>query len=411
MSSIAGILRRDGRPIPKKWETMLEEALAIRSNKGARRFEDNIEIGVGALHILILTTAEISKTEGIRVVDGEVDGECAMATWNQETLELAVLRRGIGQKPLYMLDLGEAGDGVVFCSIPTPLTKIASELGLSNTQLCSGVQQYLQLGFVTGGHSLLSPVKTVPIIHESKTQHCKLVPSTIETSKSPADDLLSLLAQLGQPFADTTLLSKVWMYRAARVNGEQWCDGIPDNAQRLAKTLKLSRWKQMLSQFPKQAQAKDWSKFGIASVDSVFDFAMIERLTGQRYETHFCPMFDGSIEQQLASYDKTVRVPDAIARGMDAAAAIARIEMSIDVSQASHELNSYPLSLWFESSQSTLGQLAGDTLLSANAFSDLPIDSELVKSMFDSHQDGSADHAEQLFALLTLALWRKQALA
>ena len=68
-----------------------------------------------------------------------------------------------------------------------------------------------------------------------------------------------------------------------------------------------------------------------------------------------------------------------------------------------------PLTNWFRSDQSGLGQLAGDVLLTKDAFSGLSVDSKLVATMFDEHRRGRRNHEHKLFALLTLALWCQQA--
>jgi len=54
MSGIAGILRRDGRPIPEKWVQWLEVSIAQRGADGAGKFQDSIEIASGRLEIVLL---------------------------------------------------------------------------------------------------------------------------------------------------------------------------------------------------------------------------------------------------------------------------------------------------------------------------------------------------------------------
>lgn len=402
MSGIAGILRRDSRPIPERWITLLETTLSGES----WRYEDSAEIASGRLDLLLFSSSGLVEEESgfVRVVDGEY----AEAVWDRSLLELTLIRRGSGQKQLYMLDLDEAGDGVVFCSNPMPLIKIANELELKNDDVLSATQQFLQLGFVTGEHTLLSPVQSVPLHFEKVVTKYERLLVEYERSSSASEDVISLVAQIGQPFADFTLLSRLWLYKSARRVSDTIYEGLPDSTNRVKQIQKLSRWQGMLSQLPKQSYAKDWTKFGITSADTIFNSEMIERLTGQRYETPFCPEYSGSIEEQLFSYDQEIRNPDAVLRGMAAAATIARVELQIGICN-SNELKPYPLASWLRSPQSSLGQLIGDSLNSENAFDNLPVDREIVVKLYESHLTESADYTTELFALLTLDQWAQQA--
>jgi len=214
MCGIAGICRRDGRPIPEHWITLLDESISQRGPDGAGRFHDTfdgVEIvllhrrlsvidhqGGGQpmvsyvedspekamvfngciynnhalrneLHALGNTfESDHSDTEtlfkayqqwGVDCTD-HLDGMYAVAIWDRKTVQLSLLRDPYGQKPLYVLHLGEAGDGCVFCSNPAPLQTIAGELGLSNLST-SGLQRYLQLGYLTSSDTLIEPVKCV----------------------------------------------------------------------------------------------------------------------------------------------------------------------------------------------------------------------------------------------------------
>ena len=64
-----------------------------------------------------------------------LDGMYAVAIWDRRTCQLSLFRDPYGQKPLYILDLGEAGEGCIFCSNPEPLQTIATELGLTNISI------------------------------------------------------------------------------------------------------------------------------------------------------------------------------------------------------------------------------------------------------------------------------------
>ena len=407
MSGIAGILRRDGRPISEKWVSLLENTLNIRSSGMTWRFEDSADIDTGTLELILLQKG-VGPVPGPMVADGDMETECVAAIWNKETLELKLIRRGIGQKPLYLLDLGDAGDGVVFCSNPLPLIQISREVELKEANLLSAVQQYLQLGFVTGEHSLLHNVQSVQLQSTNQiVEHTHPLQST-GTTQSPAEDLIALVDQLGQPFADASLLSRLWLYRSAKEQSNTIIDGLIIQSERLRRTQSLARWHQLLSHVPKQTQARDWSKFGITSIDAVCDVSLIQQLTEHELLHPYRPEYSGSMEEQLKQYDKAVRVPDSIIRGMDGAAAEASIELQINPTENQLEVTPFPLASWLRSPQSSIGQLAGDILTSQNAFDGIPICNDEVTLLFDSHRNKSNDYSNQLFTLLTLALWNQR---
>ena len=434
MSGIAGILRRDGRPIPEKWVKWLEEAISQRGSDGAGKFQDAIEVSTGTLEIVLLHqqmgSNDISQPivferddeyTAVVVIDGPaecaprslpisfpVDVPYAAAWWDANDLQLHLIRGGSGQKPLYMLDLGEAGDGIVFCSVPTPLNTISRELALSTEMPVSAVQQYLQLGFVTGDLNLISPVRVVPLSTDSR-----LTPSTNQTpiqhalvgSPSPASDLLELVSQLGQPFADSTLLSRLWTYKEERNQTSVIRHGLVGNTSVVQRAKSLASWHGIQSVLPGQTVARDWVKFGITTVHALCPFTMIEQITGHEYQSPYSPHFDGSIETQLAEFDATCRTPDSVLRGVDAAAMVADVEVCVDGDSKPYSFQPIPIATWFRSEQGDLGQLAGDVFTSTNAFDQMPIEQSIVEKLFEDHRSGRASHEEVLFALLTLALW------
>lgn len=434
MSGIAGILRRDGRPIPEKWVKWLEQAISQRGSDGAGKFQDAIEISTGTLEIVLLHqqmgTNDISqpivleqddKHLAALVIDGPadcasrslpisfpVDVPYAAAWWDANDLQLHLIRGGSGQKPLYMLDLGEAGDGIVFCSVPTPLNAIASELALGNGMPVSALQQYLQLGFVTGDHNVISPVHIV-----QTSADLRLSPSTNQTpihftlagSPSPASDLQELVAQLGQPFADVALLSRLWTYKEERNRASVIQHGLVLDTSRAVQAKSLASWHAITSILPGQTAAKDWVKFGITTVDAVCPFALIEKITGHEYQSPHAPQFDGSIEEQLGEFDAMCRIQGSVLRGVDAAAMAADVEVCVDGDSKPYSFDPIPLATWFRSEQGDLGQLAGDIFTSPNSFENLPIEQSVVEKLFEDHRSGRASHEAVLFALLTLALW------
>jgi len=220
MCGIAGICRRDGRPIPQHWVRMLDESITMRGPDASGRFHDQIAAGNGTVEILMLhrRLSVIDKAGGgqpmiwgnpdsdvpevamvfngciynnsrLRVqlqaqgasfrsdhsdtetlleaykqwgedVPRHLDGMYAVAIWDRRTMQLSLFRDPYGQKPLYILDLGDAGEGCVFCSNPAPLQTIAKELGLDK-MTTGALQRYLQLGYITGTDTLMEPVVCV----------------------------------------------------------------------------------------------------------------------------------------------------------------------------------------------------------------------------------------------------------
>ena len=434
MSGIAGILRRDGRPIPEKWVNWLEHAIAQRGSDGAGKFQDAIEISTGTLEIVLLhqqmgvsantQPSVFERDDGHMssvVTDGPVgciptslpitfpkDVTFAAAWWDASSLQLHLVRGGSGQKPLYSLDLGEAGDGIVFCSVPTPLLAIARELNLGNEMSVSSVQEYLQLGFVTGENSMISPVKAVATAGDSRLSPVRNqtpIHHSIAGSPSPASDLQQLVSQLGQPFADSTMLSQLWTYQSERNNTRAIKHGLALDITRVQRAKSLASWHGLKSVLPGQSAAKDWVKFGITTVDAVCQFAMIEHITGHEYESPFVPQIDGSVEEQLAAFDAACRTPDKVLRGVDAAAVVACTEVHVDDVSAPYTFDPIPLATWFRSEQGDLGQLAGDVFTSSDAFDNSPIERLGVETLFDNHRNNRGSYEEVLFALLTFALW------
>lgn len=345
MSGIAGILRRDGLPVSENWVNYLEQSL-MQCGGIPHRFEDSIAVQSGDLHVILLgsgtgpgpgpSTGPGTVPSPI-VVEGDLAGECASAIWKPETLELELGRRGTGQKPLYWLDLDEAGDGFVFCSNPLPLLRIARELDLPNDFLSKGVQEYLQLGFVPEGGALLLPVCSLPIQISEGEQLQSVSSIECPSSTTTAQDVITLVQIMGMPFADRSLLSTLWQYRESKQLGLPVVDGV-----------------------------------GVSSRNS----HTVDREASRRI-------------------------------ALNAIATHVGVELTITTNETQIKPVTFPLATWFRSPQSNLGQLLGDTLHTQDVFAGLPIEQKDVAMLHDAHMQGE-NHTEQLFALLTLALWRKQ---
>jgi hypothetical protein len=348
MSGIAGILRRDGGPVPEKWGNLLEQSL-MQGGGIPFRFEDSIPVEHGDLHICLLSG---SGTGPDTIVDGDLGGECSYALWNEETLELELGRKGTGQNSLYWFDLAEAGDGLLFCTNPLPLLKIARELELHSENLSRGIQEYLHYGFVAEGSELLSPVCSMPIQNVSQTSTTMKSTLHCDFSTTVADDVQTLVNILGTPFADADLLSTLQQYRYAKEIGCEVTDGL-------------------LVPEPKR---------------------VFERVLPTMTE-----------DKQVVSQRNTARRVE-----LGAIARYVGVDLIISENYEKLEPISFPLASWLRSPQSKLGQLACDTLHSPDAFGNLPIDQKECAMILDAHLDGEADNSREVFPLLTLALWSGQ---
>jgi hypothetical protein len=346
MRGIAGILRRDGGPVPQKWGKILEQYLLIGGTL-TYRFEDTVPIEHGDLHILLLSGSVFGSDP--KAVDGDVEGESAYARWNEETLELELGRTGSGQKSLYWLDLAEAGDGLLFSTNPLPLLVIARELELLNDAILEGVHRYMRDGFVLEGGGLLAPIYSMPIQHNRANTQTTTTTLQCDFTTTPAEDVQTLVHILGTPFANPDLLSTLQQYRYAKETGCSLVDGL-----------------------------------------------VIEQ------STHFLDRVMQSKKEveQLELHRKAARRIE-----LGAVARYVGIDLKISAEAERVKPLAFPLAAWLRSSQSQLGQLAGDTLHLPNVFGSLPVDQNECIEKLNAHQTGEKDNSSELFTLLTLALW------
>lgn len=589
MCGIAGICRRDGRPIPEHWVALLDDSIASRGPDAAGRFHDNsggVEIlmlhrrlsvidHVGGEQPMVsyegdspdvamvfngciynngslrreLTTLGVpfssnhSDTETLfnafkhwgRALPEHLDGMYAVVFWDRRTCQLSMFRDPYGQKPLYILDLGEAGDGCVFCSNPAPLQKIAKELGL-HAFSTSALQRYLQLGYISDSDTLIKPVHCVqtsspslkrtaesvesairgsviehlesdvplgcflsggvdssliaafaqqelgnlqtycvkmddPAYDESSyasevANHLGTTHQTLRVSMDPAEDLITLMHQLGQPFADSSILPTYWISRAARkevtvaLSGDGG-DELFLGYNRYLAIDTLSRLHPLLARVPwgggskpqtfsaklgRMANAaREWPLCNVASIESVFSRKEIEKLTGVPFVEAIVPVHVGSPIERLQQFDIEHYLAGDVLRKVDTASMAVALEvrsplLSMRVRNAvaplttrellsggrkgvlrsiarkylpSHIVDrpkmgfAVPLANWLRSEQSSLGHLAMDVLFSHDPFPGMCIDTRVVQEMLRDHRTGRRNFEHKLFALLTLALWNR----
>ncbi len=465
-----------------------------------------------------------------------LDGMYAVAMWDRKTLQLSLFRDPYGQKPLYVLDLGEAGDGCVYCSNPAPLQKIANELGLTHFS-SSAVQRYLQLGYLTGDRTLVQPVECVnqkvvslqptnetvegairgsvidhlesdvplgcflsggvdssliaafaqqelgnlqtycvkmddPDYDESSyalevAKHLGTTHETLRVSMEPAEDLLTLIGQLGQPFADSSILPTYWISKAARkevtvaLSGDGG-DELFLGYNRYLAINTISRWHAILARIPwgggskpssiteklgRMADAaREWPLCNVASIESIFSKTEIESLTGEPFVDAVHPEITGTPLRRLQQFDIEHYLSGDLLRKVDTASMAVALEvrsplLSMRVRNAVTPMTTrelladgrkgvlriiakkylpkhivdrpkmgfaVPLASWLRNEQSSLGKLASDVLLSCDPFVELPIDKKIVATMLHEHRTDRRNQEHKLFALLTLALWSQQ---
>ena len=506
-----------------------------------RKLRDEL-IGLGATF-----TSDHSDTETLFQAYQQWGGDCtdhldgmyAVVIWDRRTCQLSLFRDPYGQKPLYILDLGEAGDGCIFCSNPAPLQTIATELGLTNIST-SALQRYLQLGYLTSSDTLIEPVKCVgqstplfqptsetiegaingsvidhlesdvplgcflsggvdssliaafaqqelgnlrtycvkmddPAYDESSyasavAEHLGTTHETLRVAMNPAEDLYTLVQQLGQPFADSSILPTYWISLAARkevtvaLSGDGG-DELFLGYNRYLAINTIARWHTVLARIPwgggskphtmkaklgRMANAsRDWSLCDVASIESIFSRNEIEQLTGEPFGEAVVPVDIGTPVQRLQQFDIEHYLAGDLLRKVDSASMAVALEvrsplLSMRIRNAVAPLTTrqlmsggrkgvlrsiarkylpnhivdrpkmgfaVPLKSWLQSEQSSLGQLASDVLLSADPFAGLSIKKEVVTTMLQEHRSGQRNHEHKLFALLTLALWNRQARA
>jgi hypothetical protein len=161
------------------------------------------------------------------------------------------------------------------------------------------------------------------------------------------------------PFADPSLLSKLWQYRQAKSNRQSIVDGVGGES---------------------------------SATNTSFDF--LQRLFSSKLAKK-ADVIESAMSKRIA---------------LNAIANHVGVDLTLTKEDTQIEPIAFPLGAWFRSSQSKLGQLLAETLQDDGAFSGLPIKQPEIALLLDAHMQGD-DHTKLLFALLTLALWHRQVLA
>jgi asparagine synthase (glutamine-hydrolysing) len=298
-------------------------------------------------------------------------------------------------------------------------------------------------------------------------KHLGTTHQTLRVSMDPAADLLTLIGQLGQPFADSSILPTYWISKAARkevtvaLSGDGG-DELFLGYNRYLAINTISRWHSILARIPwgggskprsvseklgRMADAaRDWPLCNVASIESIFSRKEIESLTGEPFVDAVTPDMQYSTLRRLQQFDIEHYLPCDLLRKVDTASMAVALEvrspfLSMRVRNAIAPLTTrellvggrkgllrsiakkylpdhivdrpkmgfaVPLASWLRNEQSSLGKLTSDVLLSSDPFSGLNIDTKIVAKMMHEHRTERRNHEHKLFSLLTLALWSQR---
>ncbi len=300
--------------------------------------------------------------------------------------------------------------------------------------------------------------------------HLGLDHTTLDVAPQPAEDLPGLIEQMGEPFADSSLLPTHWVSRAAREHltvalaGDAGDELFAGYERHLAGHL-LGRFGWLLRQLPagllpRRHPKSPWTKLArlaraaqqdgwrarYESIVCLFDQAQLAAL-GLPTATAALDWGDAAGAEGFLAADFERNLPWDLLRKVDAASmacalevrapfldtALVELALSLPLETLAPGLKrkellkrvagrylprellerpkmgfAIPLGEWFRSDFGGMRTLLRDTLESADPFPGLRIEHAGVRTLLAEHEAGSANHEHRLFALLTLALWAKQ---
>jgi asparagine synthase (glutamine-hydrolysing) len=293
--------------------------------------------------------------------------------------------------------------------------------------------------------------------------------TTLDVSAEPAEDLRTLIEQLGQPFGDSSLLPTYWVSKAARrhvrvvLTGDGG-DELFVGYERYLAARALAIQRSMLTRVPKLLlkrtspksklhklgrlgeMARDFSACGILAMESLFTQEQIAQLLGApapkpvrwnpqpdalaalrqadlagylpfdllaKVDTASmavalearCPFLDRDLAREVLAAPVDQLIPDGKRKGL--LRKIARAHLPREVIDRAKAGFAIPIGEWFRSNHGQLRTLLTDQLGSAEPFGPMPIAVDAARRMMDEHLAKSRDHGQRLFALLTLSLWAR----
>lgn len=289
---------------------------------------------------------------------------------------------------------------------------------------------------------------------------------TLEAEMSPADDLVHLIRQLGQPFGDSSILPTYWVSEAAKQHVKVALSGDGGDElfagyERFKAADWLKRYRTLLRLIPawplnRFSPKSKWNKLarlahaargdGYSDLTPFFRSDELLRLD-ERWKGRPVPTLpSGGVPEAL--FDEfTLYLPDDLLRKVDTASMLVGLEvrapflakeiiegaLSSPVSKLMPHgerkgwlkqiARNYfprrivnrpkmgfaiPIGEWFRNDYGQLATLLNDSLNSTEPFGDVPIDLVYVRRILSDHMAGKFDHSHRLFALLTLSIWARE---
>lgn len=289
--------------------------------------------------------------------------------------------------------------------------------------------------------------------------------TTLECDARPAEQLVSLIRQLGLPFGDSSLLPTFWVSAAARlavkvaISGDGG-DELFAGYERHTAWPTIRRFRSLGALLPqslggsahpkstrsKLTRAAAAARHGYPELTSIFGLDLLKRLL----PTYNPAFFPARFTEDAPRYDFENYLPDDLLRKSDTAAMavalelrspllsreIVRLGLSTPLStltpraerkgllRAAARLHlpahivdrpkmgfAVPIGDWFRSDYGGLRQLLADHLTSTEPWGPpslgIELNTPLARRMLDHHLSGRRDHSQRLYLLLVLSIWAR----
>ncbi|NNM26556.1 MAG: hypothetical protein HKO59_11340, partial [Phycisphaerales bacterium] len=308
---------------------------------------------------------------------------------------------------------------------------------------------------------------------ERVARHLGTDHTTLDVAATPAADLPKLIEQLGQPFADSSILPTHWVSRAARdhvavaLSGDGG-DELFLGYERYLATPHLARHWRLLRWLPAGLRrgahprsrrdklgrlggmARAFPMLDVLATESLFAPGLIAALMGDAFDPSDLVRphpSEASPITRLQREDLRRYLPEDLLVKVDTAAMSVALEVRcpfLDRALAGAALSLSPATLlaggrkgllrriarahlpaaivdrpkmgfaipigeWFRRNGGSMHTQLNDHLRSTEPFGPLPVAAAPVERLIDEHESGRRDHGQRLFALLTLSMWARSA--
>jgi asparagine synthase (glutamine-hydrolysing) len=291
--------------------------------------------------------------------------------------------------------------------------------------------------------------------------------TTLEVSPKPAEDLVRLIAELGLPLGDSSLLPTAWVSRAARqhvtvaLSGDGG-DELFMGYDRYRAAQWLRQYGPMLSTLPAgrlerfgpRTKLNKLGRMAIAAryggyeeLLSIFPTPDLERVMTGIHPAETMHTQGGTRIADPARFDAGLYLPEDLLRKVDTASmsvalevrapllatsvmdlamtlptevltnggpkgllrALARRYLPESITSRPKSGFAIPIGEWFRSDYGKLKTLLMDTANTPGAFDGLGVQINIkgVRAMIDEHMKGARDHGQRLYAVTVLGVWRK----